>query len=645
MQSNNEKPKSWKLLSMLLPASMATGTIIGAAPDASANQGFINAVAPMAQAGQQQYGVPASVSIAQAILESGWGQSGLTRSGNAYFGIKCTAQRSPHQAGCTSMPTREVINGRSIMIVDGFRTYATGADSFRDHGHFLRVNSRYAPAFQTKSADDFARAIARAGYATDPNYANALIRLMNQYDLRRFDASAAPAKPKLNEKFKDLAGKYSGMLGSVRANSTNANGSTWQEFDNGLLVETPNGQFVIRNGIYTSYRNAVNQGVKLGLPLGNEGSVTGGWKQSFQYGDIFYTTDGKSLNVRNGMATRYRDTNKPTLGVPLNNEHAEGNAIVQDFTGGRIFWTSQRGGIAVVGKTYEQFKANGGVGRYGLPTAEQKENAEGAGAQTFERGAITWSAENGYQPIVGGIYTTFNAAGGFDKLGAAKSAETSIEGGWVQTFDNGQVFFSNKPKQGGAAVTGGIASAVESIGADKVGMPLSAEKAVPGGWSQEFENGTVLTGKYGSFLVSGDIAKKFKELGGVEKLGVPTSEETTIGDTVVQKFRHGEIRISNVETIVVRGAIFAGYDSAGGAEATGAPLRNEYEWNDGWRQDFENGSVLGGGRADFNFVPSQIMKRYEQRAKELGKPIAPAEITETQISQVFQNGSITVTIS
>ena len=65
-----------------------------------------------------------------------------------------------------------------------FRSYASMADSFRDHANFLKVNSRYAPAFaHTDEPDAFARAIAKAGYATDPSYADKLIALMRQYKL------------------------------------------------------------------------------------------------------------------------------------------------------------------------------------------------------------------------------------------------------------------------------------------------------------------------------------------------------------------------------------------------------------------------------------------------------------------------------
>ncbi len=76
---------------------------------------------------------------------------------------------------------------------DHFRQYANARESFDDHGNPLRNSSRYAAAFATTNAADFAREIARAGYATDPNYAASLTSIISRYNLTRFDA--APAAP------------------------------------------------------------------------------------------------------------------------------------------------------------------------------------------------------------------------------------------------------------------------------------------------------------------------------------------------------------------------------------------------------------------------------------------------------------------
>ena len=138
------------------------------------------------------YGVPASVTIAQAILESGWGGSELATRANNYFGIKCSAQASSHQVGCVDRETWEHLNGNDVTVTASFRRYVSMTDSFLDHGLFLTSRPRYAAAFEPGiGADEFARRIHAAGYATDPNYSNKLISLMTQYGLRQYDTQEA----------------------------------------------------------------------------------------------------------------------------------------------------------------------------------------------------------------------------------------------------------------------------------------------------------------------------------------------------------------------------------------------------------------------------------------------------------------------
>ena len=144
---------------------------------------FLDKYGPAAIRSMQSTGVPASVTLAQAILESGWGRSGLTRKAFNFFGIKGTGP-----AGSLTVRTREVVNGRSIYINAAFKAYHNAAESFVDHGKMLRRLSRYAPAFRYRSDPaQFARELQKAGYATDPNYASSLINIIKQYGLARFD--------------------------------------------------------------------------------------------------------------------------------------------------------------------------------------------------------------------------------------------------------------------------------------------------------------------------------------------------------------------------------------------------------------------------------------------------------------------------
>jgi flagellar protein FlgJ len=151
---------------------------------------FIAAAVPGAQRGWREYGVPASVTIAQAILESGWGRSSLSATDKNYFGIKCqNGAYGTLASGCHVYHTTECDKaGKCFATTASFRTYASMTNSFRDHGNFLRVNSRYKPAFAyTKDANKFIWTVWKAGYATDPNYYTKITTLMAQYKLYQYD--------------------------------------------------------------------------------------------------------------------------------------------------------------------------------------------------------------------------------------------------------------------------------------------------------------------------------------------------------------------------------------------------------------------------------------------------------------------------
>ena len=143
---------------------------------------FIDSIAAGAVAGQRQYGVPAAVTIAQAILESGWGRSGLTQSANNLFGIKGTGP-----AGSVRLLSHEYVNGRYLTVYANFRRYPSRAESMADHARLLATSSYYRHAMSLRSNPNaFANALTGV-YATSPTYGQALISLMRQYNLYRYD--------------------------------------------------------------------------------------------------------------------------------------------------------------------------------------------------------------------------------------------------------------------------------------------------------------------------------------------------------------------------------------------------------------------------------------------------------------------------
>ncbi|MEV6350356.1 sporangiospore maturation cell wall hydrolase GsmA [Actinoplanes sp. NPDC051851] len=172
------------------PTTPSTPAVPATPAPAMTPDQFLAAAVPGAQQGWRQYGVPASVTIAQAILESGWGKSGLASVDRNYFGIKCQSGSYGAIAnGCHVYKTTECDKaGTCFPASDAFRTYASMSHSFRDHGSFLRVNKRYAPAFAyTRDANQFIWQVWKAGYATDPKYYTKVTGLMASYDLYSYD--------------------------------------------------------------------------------------------------------------------------------------------------------------------------------------------------------------------------------------------------------------------------------------------------------------------------------------------------------------------------------------------------------------------------------------------------------------------------
>ena len=146
---------------------------------------FITMLLAGARECQRVTGVPVSFTLAQAALESSWGKRAP---GNNLFGVKADrAWKGP----TVVVPTHEVINGKRISIADKFRAYASWTECLIDHGRFFQVNPRYAACFQETTGEGWARAVAKAGYATDPNYAAALIAVMRGRNMAQYDRSIA----------------------------------------------------------------------------------------------------------------------------------------------------------------------------------------------------------------------------------------------------------------------------------------------------------------------------------------------------------------------------------------------------------------------------------------------------------------------
>ena len=160
----------------LLLVLMTVLLSIGAAKNPKLD--YIDKYSDIAIKEMKRTGVPASITLAQGILESNAGQCVLATKGNNHFGIKC----------------HNDWKGKTMKMDDNapkecFRVYPNAEASFRDHSDFLRSRDRYKSLFELKQTDykGWARGLKKAGYATDPGYADKIITLIEDYELYRFD--------------------------------------------------------------------------------------------------------------------------------------------------------------------------------------------------------------------------------------------------------------------------------------------------------------------------------------------------------------------------------------------------------------------------------------------------------------------------
>jgi len=170
--------------------------LVAIAADTTPQQKYISKYSALAQSEMRRTGVPASITLAQGILESNSGQSRLAVKGNNHFGIKCHSDWKGDRMYHDDDEKGEC-----------FRVYPSAEHSFRDHSDFLRYYSRYKSLFELDPTDykSWATGLKAAGYATSPSYATSLIKIIETYKLYQFDSSeSVPETPAQIEAKSDL---------------------------------------------------------------------------------------------------------------------------------------------------------------------------------------------------------------------------------------------------------------------------------------------------------------------------------------------------------------------------------------------------------------------------------------------------------
>lgn len=165
-----------KLLLLALPLMAC----LSARAQSNGYDAYINQYWPMAVEQMQKYRIPASITLAQGLIETRAGQSMLARKANNHFGIKCShGWTGPYVLANDDYPNER------------FRSYSSARESYEDHSRFLIDNQRYRALFSLDPKDyrGWARGLKAAGYATNPRYADMLIGVIEDYRLYRFDDS------------------------------------------------------------------------------------------------------------------------------------------------------------------------------------------------------------------------------------------------------------------------------------------------------------------------------------------------------------------------------------------------------------------------------------------------------------------------
>ncbi len=166
-------------ISLLIVALIAVSPFTTSAQRYAARTEYIKKYKDIAIKEMKEYGIPASITLAQACLESGDGKSRLAKEGNNHFGIKC----------------HNDWDGDKIYHDDDakgecFRSYTHAEESFKDHSIFLKYRQRYASLFDLNPRDHkaWAEGLKKAGYATNPQYAPMLIKIIEDYELYKYDS-------------------------------------------------------------------------------------------------------------------------------------------------------------------------------------------------------------------------------------------------------------------------------------------------------------------------------------------------------------------------------------------------------------------------------------------------------------------------
>ncbi|MFV5688491.1 glucosaminidase domain-containing protein [Flavobacterium sp. ZT3R25] len=210
---------------------------------------YISQFKEIAMGNMKSFGIPASIILAQGILESGAGVGDLAISANNHFGIKC------HEGW-----TGESVRHDDDSDQECFRKYNNPSESFKDHAIFLTGRSRYSKLFALPKGDykAWARGLRTAGYATDPKYPDKLIAYIERYNLQQYDREVLDVNYVSNEKQ---------LVAELSIENKNSKGSDSYEVQKGDTLYSISKKFELRIDELKQKNNLSDNSLSIGQRL------------------------------------------------------------------------------------------------------------------------------------------------------------------------------------------------------------------------------------------------------------------------------------------------------------------------------------------------------------------------------------------
>lgn len=435
-----------------------------------------------------------------------------------------------------------------------------------------------------------------------------------------------------------------GRLGWPKSRAYLAGDGSRQDFDGGSILQSPSVTAALGKELVTAYDNAGGYSV-LGSILSVETTTDQGVHVSFSRGWLQKGPQG-IVSVQGALGIAYANLGgaSSALGYPTTaGKLLPSGGWSQNFTNGALYH-SIFGTYAVTGFSAE-LAVLGGVGTFGYPTAEA--TVEGQRSwQPFGNQSIGKATPNGGAYIVtGAILARYSSEGNVRSyLGAPLSKERSINGGWSQDFEGGSILCSNF---GTFSVPAPIVAALNKNGGvtGRLGWPTAAAIKTPDGWRQDFAGGSLVASTDGkkSGAIYGGILNTVRAYDAFGKLGYPVEPENLTVNGWRQKFEKGSVFVPNAyPSSVVEGTIHTLYQELGGETGAGVPTGPARSGAGGAIQDFPWYTIYSSSLGTWQSNGS-IHDRYKALGGPAGQLGWPTESLKTVTGgwrQLFAGGGI-----